>query len=137
MKIDATIKKETLSIGLGVICLSLIMEAVYLLVGYWHVYILLANFIGATVSVVNFLLMGISVQKAMNEEASDAKIRMKVSQNMRSLLVFVIICAAASLTTFGIVPERYTIAYIIALLLPILFNRIVILVKSLMMNKAE
>lgn len=133
MKIDATVKKETLFIMYGMLILSALMEAVYLIIGYWHISVLIANVIGAGISILNFFLMGISIQKSLNDEPEDAKRRLKVSQQFRQLLVFVVICAGASVCAFGVVSEERTLGYIIALVLPLLFNRITIAIRSINM----
>lgn len=129
-KVDEAIKKETLFIIYGMLILSALMNAVYLLAGKWSLFVLMGNAIGAAVSVLNFFLMGITIQRSLNDEAGEAKRRMRISQQLRILMVFLAICAAAVLTVYGVVPENQTTAYIIALVLPLLFNRIIISVRS-------
>lgn len=130
MKIDKTVKKETLYLVSGMIILSALMEAVFLIIDKWSIFILIGNIIGGGVSILNFFLMGLTVQRSLSVEPEDAKRRMKVSQQMRTLLVFVIICAAACLTIYDVVPEDKTTGYIIALILPLIFNRITIAIRS-------
>lgn len=130
MKIDKTIKKETIFLIYGMAILSVLMEAVYLLTGNWSIWVLIANLIGGGISVFNFFLMGIDVQKCMDMDPEDAKRKIKVSQQLRTLMLFTVICAAASLTAFGVVSEEETFAYIIALLLPLIFNRITIAIRA-------
>ena len=130
MKVDKTIKKETLYLVYGILILSALMQAVFLIVGKWSIFVLIGNIIGGGVSALNFFLMGLTIQRSLKEEAEDAKKRMKVSQQLRTLMVFVIICIAAILTVYDVVPEEETTPYILSLILPLLFNRIIIAIRS-------
>lgn len=130
MKVDITIKKETGFLIYGMLILSALMQAVFLLLGKWSIFVLIGNLVGGAVSVLNFFLMGLTIQRSLEEEPEDAKRRMKVSQQMRTLMVFVVICIAAVLTVYDVVPEEHTNGYIISLLLPLLFNRIIIAIRS-------
>lgn len=130
MKLDKTIKKEVLYLVYGMVILSALMQAVFLLVGKWSIFILVGNLIGACVSVLNFYLMGRSIQRSLDEEAEDAKRRMKVSQQMRTLMMFIIICVAAILSVNGVVPKEQSTEYILSLVLPLLFNRIIIAIRA-------
>lgn len=62
MKIDSTVKRETRYIALMAIALSLLMELVFIVIGQWSYKVLLGNIIGAGVAVLNFFLMGLTVQ---------------------------------------------------------------------------
>lgn len=88
-KIDNTVLKETKYIAAWVIILSVVMEAVFLIIGMWDYKVLLGNIFGGAVAVLNFLLMGITVQKAVLKNESDAAAAMKVSQSMRNLMLLV------------------------------------------------
>ena len=64
-KIDSAVLRETRYIALFVLALSVIMQAVFLLIGRWDKTVLFGNlFIGFAV-VLNFFLMGLFVQKAV------------------------------------------------------------------------
>lgn len=135
MKTDNAIKNETLYLAVGMLILSALMEAVFLIVGKWSIFVLIGNVIGAGVYVLNFYLMALTIQRALSEEAEDAKKRMKFSQQLRTFMMFAIIAAAASMTAFDIVPEECVTGYVIALLLPLLFNRILIAIRAKNMVK--
>lgn len=130
MKAVDTIKTETLYLICGMTVLSALMEAIYLILGKWSIYVLLGNMVGAGISVFNFYLMALTVKRALNEDAEDAKKRMKMSQQLRLLMVFVVVIVAASLTVFDLIPEDEVSAYIIALILPLLFNRFIIAIRA-------
>ena len=57
-KIDPTVKKETLYIALFTLAASVLMEIVFLIVGYWSYRVILGNLLGFTAGVLNFFLMG-------------------------------------------------------------------------------
>lgn len=88
-KIDDTVRRETLYIASWVLILSAVMEAVFLISGFWDLNVLFGNILAAFGAVVNFLLMGISVQKAVSKNEKDAASVMKFSQSMRLLMLFV------------------------------------------------
>ncbi|MBE6862435.1 MAG: hypothetical protein E7497_06020 [Ruminococcus sp.] len=88
-KIDGTVIKETKYITVWVIILSVIMEAVFLIIGMWDYKVLLGNIWGAGIAVLNFLLMGITVQKAVMKDEKDAATTMKFSQTMRNAMLLI------------------------------------------------
>ena len=56
-KIDPTVRKETLYIGVAVLILSALMEAVFLIIGKWDYTVLLCNLLSGCAAVLNFFLM--------------------------------------------------------------------------------
>ena len=83
MKIDKTVIKETKYIASFVVIFSVLMQAIFLIIGKWDYKILLGNIYGAIVAVGNFLIMGIYVQKAVAQEEKEAKQTIKTSQSVR------------------------------------------------------
>ncbi|MBQ5440086.1 MAG: hypothetical protein IIT49_04820, partial [Clostridia bacterium] len=71
-----------------VLILSVLMQAIYLAVGFWSVKVLCGNLISAYFAVFNFLLMGMTVQNALKKEEKDARQTMRFSQSMRMLMLF-------------------------------------------------
>ena len=92
-KIDTTVLRETRYIAIMTLLLSVLMELVFLMLGNWNVSVLLGNIWGALGAVCNFLLMGITVQHALNKEEKDAKTLIKFSQTARMffLLAFALV----------------------------------------------
>lgn len=90
-KIDPTVKKETCYILIWMLILSAVMQAVFLISGKWDYTVLLGNILSVFTATSNFLLMGITVQNAVEKDEKDAKNTMKVSQSLRTLGMFVII----------------------------------------------
>lgn len=88
-KIDGVVAKETRYIAGITIILSILMEAVFLIIGMWSYKVLIGNLLGAAVAVANFLLMGITVQNAVQKDEKDAATLMKVSQMLRNLMLLI------------------------------------------------
>lgn len=99
-KIDPTVKRMTGYIAVCTLVLSVLMEAVYLVIGAWSFTVLWGNLLGAFVAVLNFFLMGLTVQRSLTMEPDDAKKFMRVSQSMRMLMIlaFCVVCAALPAT---------------------------------------
>ena len=87
-KIDDTVRRETVYIAVWVLILSVIMQAVFLVVGQWKIGVLLSNVLSATAAIANFLIMGITIQKAVDKEQKDAAQMMKFSQSARLFMQF-------------------------------------------------
>ena len=88
-KIDNTVIKETRYIAGVSLILSVIMEAAFLIISMWSYKVLLGNILGVVVAVANFLLMGITVQKAVHKDEKEAATLMKLSQSLRNMMLLV------------------------------------------------
>ena len=71
-KIDPTVKRMTCYIAACVLVLSLLMEAVYLILGAWEMPVLWGNLLGAFAAVLNFFLMGLTIQRSLRFSEEDA-----------------------------------------------------------------
>lgn len=126
MKVDKTVIKETQYIISFVIIFSVLMQAVFLIIGKWNYTILLGNLWGAAVAIGNFFVMGLFVQKAVTQDEKDARQTVKASQSLRFAGIFV-------LTVIGIlIPFLNSIAVVI----PLVFPRIAIMLRPLI-NKNQ
>ncbi len=133
IKIDATVKKETRYISLWVLILSVLLQAVFLVIGKWDYTVLLGNVLSGTAVILNFLLMGITVQKALekgerlaNAESNEkddktVKNTMKASQSYRFLFLIVVVIIGVVLPCFSI----WTV------IIPVFFPRIAIAFRPL------
>ena len=119
--VDKVVLKETRFIAIFVLLGSLLMQAVFLVIGAWDYTVLLGNLLGAALAVGNFFLMGLTVQKCLTMSPEDAKKRMKLSQQGRLLMMLVVCMIGAA------VPFCNTIA----VLVPQLFPRIGVTVRGL------
>ena len=118
-KVDSTVKKESLYIAVSVILLSMLMEAVFLIAGKWTLGVLWGNLLGGGVAILNFFLMGLTVQKAVGKDQKEATALMKFSQTYR----FILQLAAAAV---GVLVPVFNW---IAVLVPLFFPRIAIALR--------
>lgn len=116
---DKTVLKETGYIALWTAILSLLMQAVFLLIGRWDYTVLLGNLLSAAAVIGNFLLMGITVQKAVDKEEKAAAAAMKFSQALRLFLLFGIAALGVLLPCFNTW----------AVLIPFFFPRIALIFR--------
>ncbi len=127
VKVDKTILTETKYIAIVTVLLSVLLNACFLIFRKWDYTVLLGTLLSASVAVINFLLMGITIQKALQKEQADAKKMMQASQSTRNFGMFVIIGVAALLPCFNI----------ISVIVPIFFPRIAIMLRPLLKKKDE
>lgn len=115
-KIDKTVKKETAYIAAFVLIFSMLLESVFLIIQKWDYTVLLGNLLGDVAAVLNFLLMGITVQKAVLLDEDAAKTKVKLSQMLRMLM----------LVAFAVVACVFDCFNIITFVVPLLFPRFAI-----------
>lgn len=115
-RIDETVIKETKYIAAWVFLFSVLMQAVFLIIGKWNYTVLWGNLLSAAAVVLNFFLLGITVQNAMNKEEKEIKTAMKVSQLYRFLFLVIIVILGVTLPCF----------HIWAVMIPMFFPRIAI-----------
>ncbi|MBR2615403.1 MAG: ATP synthase subunit I [Clostridia bacterium] len=119
-KIDETVRKETQYVSLWVLILSVLMQAVFLLIGRWDYRVLLGNLLGGGAVILNFFLMGYTIQKALEKEPKEAKAAMQLSHTYRLLFLAVVLIIGATVPVF----QLWAVA------IPMLFPRIAIAFRS-------
>lgn len=125
MKVDATVKKETIYIASWCAVLSLLMQAVFLILKYWDYTVLLGNLWGYIGAVANFFLMGLTVQKAVTKTEEEARKTIKLSHTLRSMFILIVAVIGISVPVFNMW----------AAIIPLLFPRIAILFRSFSLKK--
>ncbi|MCQ2532133.1 MAG: ATP synthase subunit I [Saccharofermentans sp.] len=103
-KVDSAIKNETKNIAIVVLILSALMQAVYLFIHHWNYTVLLGNLLGGGAGILNFFLMGISLQKALDKDAKDASATARLSQTYRNFMLLAILAIAYFVPCFDIIP---------------------------------
>ena len=126
-KIDSTVLKETKYVALVTIILSVLMQAVFLIIGKWNYTVLLGNLLGGIASVGNFLLMGLTVQTALGLDEKDARARMKLSQTLRNLLLFAV----------AIIGHLAPIFNLLAVVITYIFPRVAVAFRAISIKKQE
>lgn len=125
MKLDKTIYKETAYIAMWTLIFSVLMNAVFLIIKKWDLTVLWGNLLSFVSGVLNFFLLGVTVQKALDYDEKKAKNALKLSQSLRLLMTFVIAVVGVMLKCFNTV----------AVLIPLIFPRIAIAMRPLFDKK--
>ena len=118
-KIEPVVYKETANIALWTLILSAVMQAVFLVIGKWDYTVLLGNLLGGGTAVLNFFVMALGVQMAVEKSSDDAKHTLKLSQSMRFIVLFIVVALGAVLKCFNV----------FSVVIPLLFPRIAIFIR--------
>ena len=125
-KLDPAVKKETGYIAFWVVLLSVLMEAVFLILRKWDLSVLLGNLGGAAAAVGSFFLLAVTVSKAVSSgKPEEAAKRVKASAGLR-LIGMGGICAL-------LIGVLHTNVY--ATVIPLLFPRIGLMFRPLIDKK--
>lgn len=126
--LDVTSRKEIGYLVISEMILLAVMLAVFLVFGYFSLPVLTGGLVGTAVSVLNFVLMCVSLTKAVKDE--DEKHRttyIRMSQSLRLLLMFAVVIVAVAVLKTNLV----------ATLIPLLFPRIHAIVRNIVLKKEE
>lgn len=123
MKLQPAVVRETGRVAAGVALMLLVMLAVFLALGRLNASVLLGGLYGSAIAVVNFLLLGITVQNTVTGIQSEdtiqqnrAKSKMQTSYTLRML----------GMVALAIVGIRFFGFHSLAVILPLVFPRVVI-----------
>ncbi|MBQ8150422.1 MAG: ATP synthase subunit I [Clostridia bacterium] len=122
MRIDPAVKKETLYILGTSILLSVVMELIFWLAGHMDYTVPLGNLLGVGISVLNFFLMGLTIQKSIGLDEKAASDKLKLSQMLRMLMVIALAAVGVGLPCF----------HALAVVIPLFFPRIAIAFRPLL-----
>ena len=84
--VDRAVQRETRWIAWWVIGLSAVLQLVFVLLGRWQWPVLWGNLFGGFIAVLNFFLMGLTVQRAVGREEKQIKNLVRSSQYLRLLM---------------------------------------------------
>ena len=125
-RLDPAVKKETLYTAVWVLVLSLLMQAVFLVIGQWSPAVLLGNLGGALIAVGSYFLLGVTVSRAIARgKPEEAARRVKASAGLRlagSALLCVLLVAVCGTNVYATV-------------IPLLFPRIGLAFRPLVDRK--
>ena len=123
MKVDKVVKKETLNIGLGILVCSVITQIIFLICGKYSLAVLLGSIYGGVVALLNFFLMGLTVQSATKmEDENMAKRKIQFSYSMRQLGLMLMIGLGMYIAV------NYGIFHWLPILLAVIYPRLTIYV---------
>ena len=127
IKVDGTVRRETLNILKWTAVLSAVMQAIALIVGVWDYTVLLGNLLGGAAAVLNFFLMGLTVQSCLGKDPKEAQGKMKASQTYRMLMLFLVALVGHLVPCFNLW----------AVVAPYFFPRVAILLRYFSLKKGE
>ena len=116
---DPAVRRETGYIAAWVVLLSLIMEAVFLILRKWDLNVLFGNLGGAAVSVGNFFLMALIATRAMNRGVESGKPEEAAARVKATAMVRLIGCVLVCVVLIAVFKTN-----VYATLIPMLFPRI-------------
>ena len=135
MKPDTAVRRETARVAAGVFALVAVMLIVFAVMGKFSVPVLLGGIYTGLLTVINFFIMGLTVQGVTNRAAErerteqeladltlEMKNRMKLSYNTRMIALF-------ALLVLGIAVFKFDP---LATILPVVFPTIVIRVLQIL-----
>lgn len=122
-RIDPTVRRETKYILLWVLVLSALLQAVFLVLRRWDIMVLAGNALSGAAVVLNFFLMGVTVQAALEKDEKEAKTAVKLSQMYRMLFLIVIVALGAAFLNLW------------AVIIPLFFPRVAISLRPLFDKK--
>lgn len=97
MRLDPASRKETGYVALWVAAAILPVQAAFLLLGQWDYTVLLGSLLGSVTAAGNFLLLCLTVQKAVDKDKKDAARLIQLSQSGRLLMQGVALILAGAL----------------------------------------
>ncbi|MBR2473566.1 MAG: hypothetical protein IKB51_00860 [Clostridia bacterium] len=124
-KIDEAVIKETKYIAIWVLILSMLMQGVFLIINKWDYTVILGNVLSGAAVILNFFLMGLGVQNALEKEEKDAKNALKLSRTYRFLFLTVVVIIGVVLPCFS----TWTVV------IPVFFPRLAICFRTLFDKK--
>lgn len=129
MRIEKTVLRETRMIALGTLALAAVEQLVFLAFGAYGYDVLFGTLLSGGAAVLNFFLLGLTVQRAMSVGTPDdtkAKSIMRLSQTVRSFALLAVLAVGVLLDCFST----------IAVLVTVLFPRIAIFFRQIMIARA-
>lgn len=135
MRIDADVKKETKFITLGMLIMSVLMHAVFLVIGKWSLGVLWSNLLVGVTMVASFFVMCLTIQKAVScGDPARAKSMATASQLGRLVVLAAVVALGAY---FSNITEKGGPFEFWALIPPLFFNRITVMIRGAVVKKEE
>ncbi len=133
MRLSSEVKKEVVTIGIGIVTCSIITIVVFLIIGKFDLSVLLGGIYGGVVSFLNFLFLAFTVQRiadmAEQNLVDDAKKRMQASYSSRQLGMTIAIGIGLFIGT------KYGVFHWLPMIIAASYPRITILALSLFNKK--
>lgn len=122
IKADGTVRAETKYILCFTAILSVLMQAVFLVLQRWDYTVLTGNILSYLLMNANFYFMCLSIQKALaSGDKKDAEGIMKKSRTLRMALIVLVVVLGVTLPVFSVY----------AVIIPLFFTRIAVAFRPL------
>ena len=103
MKIQEATKRETLHIAAGTLAFSAVMNGVFALLGRWDLTVLWGTLLGGGFAVLNFFLLGLTVQKmAGDPNEKKGKLVLQLSYSLRMLATLAVVVLGFFVCSLGL-----------------------------------
>ena len=127
MKIDKTVKKESLYVGAWVIALSAAEQAVFLIIGRWDYTVLTGAMLSGCAAWLNFFLLGLTVQAAVALDEKKSHEKISLSHTLR-------LFGEAAVLAVGIAAPCFNP---VSTVLGMLFPRVALVFRGISVKKEE
>ena len=127
MKPNKTVRKETGILLLGTLILCIVLCGGFALAKKFDYTVVTGAALGGLASVLNFFLMALTVQSAVDKEPDEAKKKIQLSYTVRMFALVVVLGVGVYLPYF----------HWLAVLASALFPRVTILFRSIALKKQE
>jgi len=102
MKVQETVKKETMHIAVGTLLLTAVMLLVFFVLGRLDQPVVLGAVLGSGFAILNFFVLGLSVQKSVaTGNATRGKLMMTLSYSLRMLVMMGVVVLGLALPYFS------------------------------------
>ena len=125
-KMDPVVKRETEYVAIWVMAGCILIQGVFLVLHLWNLTVLWGSLLGGATAIGNFLLMGLTVQKALNKDKKKAAQTIQMSQSGRLLL------QGAVLVLAGVCQNVFNLWTTI---IPLIIPTIAVRIRHLMLAK--
>jgi predicted membrane protein len=127
MKVEKTVVTETAFVAICVVVCSAVMQGVFLAIGQWNLPVLYGNILSGCIGILNFFLLGITVQHAVHQEVKTAKRTMRISMLLRYLMLVAVAVLGAVFDVFNLYST----------LIALLFPRVGITIRQFALKKND
>jgi len=102
MKVQETVKKETMHIAVGTLLLTAVMLLVFFVLGRLDQPVVLGALLGGGFAILNFFVLGLSVQKSVaSGNVTRGKLMMTLSYSLRMLAMMGVVVLGLAMPYFS------------------------------------
>lgn len=126
-KLEKSLRNEIIYLLCNTVIFSVIMQAVFLLLGKWDYTVITGNVLGAVAIMLYYYFLALTIESAIKKNENDVKGFAKMSQTGRLLLLFAVCAVGIALPYFNS----------LSVVIPLLFPRISLIYRPLFEKKMK